>query len=148
MPESSELFSEIANLRDQVDDMSRTVSAIARKSGFKDDILEAMGQDPLLAQVFLLVDGQRTQNDIVAALRERGQSATQPTISRKLDSLVEDWDLVRKTTRDRLGVRYVQTSLARNLRITRSLEKQTVNAAPGSARLGKPGGTGGQARVG
>src|SRR5688572_28449010 len=121
MPESSELFAEIANLRDQIDDMSRTVSAIARKSGFKDDILEAMEKDPLLARVFMLVDGKRTQNDIVDELRKQGVG-TQPTVTRKLDSLIQDWDLVRKSTPDRTGTRYVHTSLSRDLRIARALE--------------------------
>lgn len=143
MPESSELFSEIANLRDQVDDMSRTVSAIARKSGFKDDILEAMADDRLLGQVFLLVDGLRTQGDIVDELQRQGNAATQSTVSRKLDSLVEDWDLVRKTKRDRLGIRYVHTSLARDLRIPRALEKGALNASVATPqrarRIGKAG---------
>lgn len=65
MPETPDLFAEVANLRDQVDDMSRSVSAIARKSGWREDIMAAMEKDPTLARVFLLVDGRRTQNDIV-----------------------------------------------------------------------------------
>jgi len=124
MPETPELFSEIANLRDQVDDMSRTVSAIARKSGFKDDILEAMAADPVLARVFLAVDGRRTQSDVIAELARTGQAVTQATVSRKLDSLIQDWDLVRKSTRDKSGTRYIRTSLASDLRIERSLLKQ------------------------
>lgn len=134
MPESSDLFAEVANLRDQVDDMSRTVSAIARKSGVKEDILEAMTRDPLLAEVFLLVDGERTQADIVQELAGKGRPATQPTVSRKLDVLMEDWDLVRKTSRSKAGTRYIRTSLAQDLRIARALQS---NGGRNSTKTGK-----------
>ncbi|MEO6701018.1 MAG: hypothetical protein ABI140_14775 [Jatrophihabitantaceae bacterium] len=129
MPETPELFSEIANLRDQVDDMSRSVSAIARKSGWKDDILQAMENDPTLARVFLLVDGRRTQNDMVAELARTGPTVSQKTVSRKLDNLIQDWDLVRRTTRGKEGIQYVHTSLAADLRIVRALAKQPAKKA-------------------
>ncbi len=97
---------------------SGTVSALARQSGYgyEDEVLNAMRTDPLLRDVFLLVNGVRTQANIVAEL-----GVGQATVSRKLDALIEDWDLVRKTTRDKQGTRYVQTSLARDLRIERAL---------------------------
>ena len=123
MPESNELFNELANLRDQVDDMSRSVSAIARQSGLKEQVLDVMRSDPLLASIFLLIDGVRTQKDIVQALKGSGVGGSQATVSRKIDSLVEDWDLVRPTRRTAEGMRYVHTSLAKDLKIARSLEK-------------------------
>ena len=130
MPETPELFAELANLRDQVDDMSRTVSAIARKSGWKEDILVAMAKDPTLARVFLLVDGRRTQNDMVTELTRTGDHVSQVTVSRKLDSLIQDWDLVRKSSRGKDGTKYVWTSLATDLRIARTLEKAQAKNAP------------------
>jgi hypothetical protein len=132
MPESSELYSEIANLRDQVEDMSKSISAIARRSGAKEEILKAMANDPLLGRIFLLVDGKRTQNDIVEELRGTSTAVSQPTVSRKIESLIEDFDLVRKTSRTREGTRYLHTSLARDLRIARALESK-VAKSPGRA---------------
>ena len=130
MPESSDLFAQVASLRDQLDDMGKTVSAIARRSGAKEEILEAMTKDQLLADVFSLVDGHRTQNDIVEELAKLGKLTSQPTVSRKLDALMEDWDLVRKKSRSREGTYYVRTTLARDLRIARALEnKSGKNAA-------------------
>jgi hypothetical protein len=123
MPETPELFSEIANLRDQVDDMSRSVSAIARRSGVREEILEVMEKDVMLTRIFLLVDGRRTQKDIVAALRAAGAGGSPASVSRKIDALVEDWDLIRPTTRNASGIRYVHTSLAKALRIARALER-------------------------
>ena len=122
MPETPDLFNEVALLRDQVEDMAKSVSALARHSVYRDAVLEAMKQDSLLAEVFLLVDGKRTQKDILAALRASGGSGSQATVSRKLEQLVEDWDLVRPTTRDASGIKYVHTSLAKDLKIKRTLE--------------------------
>lgn len=144
MPETENLFNEVAQLRDQVEDMAKSVSALTRQSGIKGDVLDAMAKDPLLAQVFQLVDGRRTQKDILDALRASGVGGSQATVSRKLDQLVEDWDLVRPTTRTAGGTKYVHTSLAKDLRIVRALEKTpakktTKKSAPakGSAGRGK-----------
>lgn len=139
MPETPDLFAEVANLRDQVDDMARSVSAIARKSGWREDIMAAMEKDPALARVFLLVDGRRTQNDIVTDSKESGELISQATVSRKLDSLVQDWDLVRPTTRAKDGTRYVHTSLAKDLRIARLLQKQPAKKVAQKAAKKAPG---------
>lgn len=129
MPESSDLFVEVANLRDQLDDVARSVSAIARKSGVREDIIAAMTKDPALALVFLLVDGRRTQNDIITEAKKSGGSISQATVSRKLEILEQDHDLVRPTRRTKDGRCYVHTSLAKDLRIARLLQKQPAKKA-------------------
>lgn len=135
MPETPDLFAEVANLRDQVDDMARSVSAIARKSGVREDIMNAMDKDPTLASVFLLVDGLRTQRDMVKDSKQSGSPISQATVSRKLETLAQDWDLVRPTSRGKDGIRYVHTSLANDLRIARLLQKQP--AKKGAKKVAK-----------
>jgi hypothetical protein len=39
------------------------------------EIWRYIDDDPLLGEVFLLVDGKRTQQDIVAALKQKGAAA-------------------------------------------------------------------------
>ena len=136
MPESVELFNEIASLRDQVDDMSRSVAALTRKSGFKDDILEAMAADKMLADIFLLVDGKRSQVEILAELKAATKTGSAASVSRKIDILVEDWDLIRPTGRSSKGISYVQTSLAKDLGIARALQRKSASmpAKPKSAK--------------
>lgn len=123
MAESNELFSEIATLKDQVDDIRRSVSAIARSTDVTGKVLKAMESDPLMAEVFLLVDGFRTQKEIVAKLKVDKKGGSQATVSRKIDFLIEDWDLVRPASRSGNGITYVQTSLAKDLKIARALSK-------------------------
>lgn len=134
MPESTELFNEIAILRDQVDDMSRSVAALTRKSGIKDDILKAMTGDVILARIFLLVDGKRTQSEILSELKAAGHGGSQASVSRKVDILIEDYDLVRPTGRSAKGISYVHTSLAKDLGIVRSLQRIPAFAQPKSGK--------------
>jgi arginine repressor len=110
-----------------VEDMSKTVSAIARRSGAREEILEAMANDQLLADIFLLVDGKRTQADIVSELARQGKTTSQPTVSRKLDALIQDHDIVRKKSRNSEGTCYMHTSLAADLKIVRSLTQRASN---------------------
>ena len=124
MPETPEVFNEIANLRDRVEDMGRAVTAIARTSGFRQQVLDAMAKDPMLARIFQLVDGTRTQKDMVVALKDAGEGGSSATVSRKIEELFEDWDLIRPTSRNASGIHYVHTSLAKDLRIARALERQ------------------------
>ncbi|MFL6090448.1 MAG: hypothetical protein ACJ71Z_09935 [Aeromicrobium sp.] len=123
MPETPDLFAEVAMLRDQVDDMNRSVSALTRRSGALQDILEEMQKDEVLAEVFLAVDGTRSQAEIVEVLKKGRNKPSQTTVSRKLDKLVEDWDLIRPHTRSAKGIVLTQTSLARALKVERQLRK-------------------------
>ena len=100
MGESRELFNEVAQLRDQVDDMNRSVSALTRQSGLFEKILEAMGKDEILANIFLQVDGTRTQQGIILAMTTaRLPADSLATVSRKIELLDQDWVLVRPTNR-------------------------------------------------
>ena len=126
MPVDDVVANEVRTLRGEVEDVSRTLSAMARTSGFADAVLEAFTSDPVLAEVFMAVGATgNTQNGIVAVLKERGATTHQVTVSRKLRSLDEDWDLVRVADRDKAGTRYVQTRLSKDLKIV-SIAKRAV----------------------
>jgi len=63
------------------------------------------------------------------------QRVSQATVSRKIDLLVHDWDLVRPTDRSSTGIIYVHTSLARALKVKRALEKGQHKAKrPGASK--------------
>ena len=147
MPETPDLFNEVALLRDQVEDMAKSVSALTRQTGLREDVLAAMAKDPLLASIFLLVDGVRTQNQIVAALKANGDGGSQATVSRKLDLLIEDHDLVRITTRAADGNRYVHTQLAKDLKIKRALDKSAAMPPATGKPSARPAAAGTKARL-
>lgn len=54
---------------------------------------EAFRKDPLLAQIYLLLDGKRTQREIVAELEGHGVTPSQPTVSRRMTDLVNEYGI-------------------------------------------------------
>jgi hypothetical protein len=120
---------EVRVLRGEVEDVSRTLSAMARTGGFPDSVAAAFAKDTLLAEVFLCVGpAGNTQSGIVAALQAKGLSTHQVTVSRKLSSLDEDWDLIRSSDRGKAGTLYVQTRLSKDLKIA-AIAKRVLKGA-------------------
>lgn len=93
-----------------------------------DEILQTIwdfiDKDAMLGEVFLLVDGKRTQLDIVAALKQKGISASQPTVSRKLTKLNIELGLVEIGDRDAAGTVYTKSELDRILHLTPKVERR------------------------
>ena len=54
---------------------------------------DAIAGSPLLGQIYLLLDGARTQKEIHGLLQDRGIKTTQPTVSRRMDDLVTEYGL-------------------------------------------------------
>jgi hypothetical protein len=127
MPETPDLFSEVANMRDELEEQGTMIDALVRTSAAerKDAILEEMQKDSALADVFLLVDGQRSQGEIVQNLSgssNRGVSGA--SVSRKLEKLAKDMDLIVLARRVAAGNVYRKTRLDRVLGITRELNRR------------------------
>jgi len=127
MPESSELYNEFVKLRAHVDELNKSVAVLTRFSPLKQEIVRAMSADPTLASVFLAVDGTRSQKEILDYLRSQGiPKVSRAGISRKLEVLCDEFDLVRATERTAKGFVYVHTDLARALKLERTLTKGSV----------------------
>ena len=54
---------------------------------------EAVREDPLVGQIYLLLDGKRTQQEILAELTNHGISPSQPTVSRRMANLVTEYGI-------------------------------------------------------
>jgi hypothetical protein len=125
--ESDELFNEIAQLRDEVEDQGTILDALLRAGAgeeLREKILVRMRNDRALAEIFLLVDGLRSQGEIVQKLAERGlPGASRSSVSIKLEKLANDYDLIRRSHRAAAGNVYYRTRLARILKLERALEQ-------------------------
>jgi DNA-binding transcriptional ArsR family regulator len=126
MPESLDAFSELRAIRARVEGIEHRQEMLVRAHA--DEILQAVWQyidkDETLAEVYLLVDGKRTQNDILAALEANGIAASQPTVSRKLTKLSTELGLVEIGDRDAAGIIYVKSELDRILHLTPKVERR------------------------
>jgi hypothetical protein len=124
MPETPDLFAEVALLRDEVEEQGDMIDTLVRMSAreLKAEILKEMKQDPILAEIFLLVDGARSQGEILKILQERNsKGVSSATISRKLERLQKDLHLIHFVRRVQAGNVYRRGRLDQVLGISRAL---------------------------
>lgn len=124
MAESDELFNEVAQLRDEVEEQGAMIGALVHIGGneLRNEILQDMEKDRALREVYLLVDGKRTQGEIAADLDTRG-IAKKSAVSLKFEKLAEDYGLIQHVRRAKAGKIYRRTRLAKTLKIDRRLDK-------------------------
>lgn len=144
MPESLDAFAELRAIRARVEGIEHRQEMLVR--AHSDEILQTVwdyiDKDPVLAEVYLLVDDMRTQQDIVDALQQKGESASQPTVSRKLAKLNNELGLVEIGDRDAAGTVYKKSELDRILHLTPKVEKRLAElrkAASSKVKGGKSG---------
>lgn len=127
MAESDELFNEVAQLRDEVEEQGAMIGALVHIGGndLRAQILQDMEKDRALREVYLLVDGKRTQGEIAADLDTRG-IAKKSAVSLKFEKLAEDYGLIQHVRRAKAGKIYRRTRLGRTLKIDRALDKATL----------------------
>jgi hypothetical protein len=58
--------------------------ARAERRHLLDLLEETVKKDPLIGQIYLLLDGARTQKEVHEKLREHGIDVSQPTVSRRM----------------------------------------------------------------
>ena len=124
MAESDELFNEVAQMRDELEEQGAMIDALVHIGGdeMQRRILEDMATDEALREVYLLVDGRRTQGEIAADLDKRG-IAKKSSVSLKFEKLAEDYGLIQHVRRARAGKIYRRTRLGKTLKIDRTLAK-------------------------
>lgn len=114
-------YGEIQQIRAELRDHGGILRSLlyAQAGHITEEILAQMTADPLLARVFLLVDGLRSQRDIVMALADQDISgASQSTVSRRMSRLTDDFGLIAPIGRGAEGgVAYQTTPVAEALKV-------------------------------
>jgi hypothetical protein len=125
MAESLDLFNEVRSLRARVDELGAMTETLVRaQSG---DLIAAMlkrfSGDASLKAVFLAVNGERSQSEILSSLKAEGlKGASAATVSRKLDSLESELHLIELVDRTAKGKIYRRANLDRILGISRRVK--------------------------
>lgn len=111
-------------MRDELEEQGAMIDVLVHLGGdsFRDRILSDMQKDQALREVYLQVDGLRTQGEIVADLEARG-IAKKSAVSLKFDKLVGEYGLIQHVRRAKAGKIYRRTRLGKTLKIDRALEK-------------------------
>lgn len=66
------------------------LSARANRPALRAELEKAIKADPLLGQIYLLLDGERNQIEIKDKLSEFGIKTSQPTVSRRMEALARE----------------------------------------------------------
>jgi DNA-binding transcriptional ArsR family regulator len=126
VPESLDAYAELRVMRARLEGIEHRQEMLVR--AHSEEILKTIwtfiDNDETLGEVFLLVDGNRTQHDIVDALKKKGIGASQPTVSRKLAKLSIELGLVEIGERDAAGTEYAKSDLDRILHLTAKVERR------------------------
>lgn len=125
MSESDELFTEVASMRDEIEEQGAMINALVRASGkeSRELLLADFAKDQALREIYLLIDGQRSQGQIVKALEgKKLKGASRSAVSRKIEELFHH-GLISRVGQTKDGVIYKKSRLDVALGITRELTK-------------------------
>jgi predicted HTH transcriptional regulator len=125
MAESDELFTEVASIRDEIEEQGAMINALVRVSSKESRalLLADFEKDPALREIYLLIDGERSQGQIVKALADKKvKGASRSAVSRKIEELFHH-GLISRIGQTKEGVIYKKTRLDVALGVTRELSK-------------------------
>jgi DNA-binding transcriptional ArsR family regulator len=124
MPETLETADEIKSIRFKIEAIESTQELLLRERAphMRREILEVFARTPLLDVVYLAVNGQRSQAEIVDALAANGVAISQPTVSRRMDRLEQE-GLIEKAGVGGRGVVWSKKAVVeRTLQLSRHLQ--------------------------
>jgi len=117
---------ELRLIRARLDGIEHTQEVLVRTRSEEiwNSLVPSFEKQPLLAHVYLLVDGTRTQNDILAALAEKGLLAAgnKATASRTLATLRDDLHLITVVSSGQTQV-HARTAVGRILGLPKRVQR-------------------------
>jgi hypothetical protein len=126
MPESLDAYAELRAMRARLEGIEHRQEMLVR--AHSDEILatvwEYVDRDEMLGEIFLLVDGARTQKDILAELSRRGTPIAKGGLSTKLKTLRNELGLVEISDRDATGATLCKSDLDKILHLTAKVERR------------------------
>jgi arginine repressor len=126
MPETLDLFNEVRLLRAELENQGELVNTLLRTQGAEAarTIVSRLRSDALLSEIYLAIDGKRSQGEILELLRTRGLAgANAATVSRRFDLLANDLGLIVLVGRTKRGKVYRRTAVDKALGISRALSR-------------------------
>ena len=125
MPESSDALLEIKKLRSEVDQQGEMLDALVRYDPrVRDSILDEFKGDKVLATVYLLIDGAKTQQQIVESAKSLNIKGASPSmITRKITLLRSQMRVITPVAKDGRSWIYAHNRLGRALSLTKNIRK-------------------------
>jgi DNA-binding HxlR family transcriptional regulator len=124
MPETLETADQIKSIKFKIEAIESTQELLLRERAphIRQEILDVFRRTPQLDVVYLAVNGERSQSEIVDALAADGVAISQSTVSRRMDRLEQE-GLIEKAGVGPRGVRWAKKAVVeRSLRLSRHLQ--------------------------
>lgn len=111
MTENDEVHNALLAIHSRLGTIEGKINLLARVE--RDEILrfieDAVSRTPLLGQIYLLLDGKRSQREILEELTAYSVETSQSTVSRRMDDLVTEYGIA-----DPVGRKASERVLRRN----------------------------------
>jgi hypothetical protein len=95
MPDDNETQNALLAIHSRLGTIEGKVNLVARaeRAAILAVLEEAVRGEPLLGQIYLLLDGKRSQGDVLEELATYGITTSQATVSRRMGDLVTEYGL-------------------------------------------------------
>lgn len=125
MAETDDALSEMKKIRSELDQHGEMLDALVRYDPrVRDSILEEFKDDRVLSIVYLLINGLRTQQQIVEELKKLGIKGTSaPMVTRKITTLRRHMRVITPADKDGRSWIYAHNRLGRALNLTRNIQR-------------------------
>jgi len=126
VPETPEAADDIRTIRYKIESIETTQHLLLRerRAQLLGEIVELFTGTPLLSEVYLAVNGTRSQADIVDFLKGSGVQISQPTVSRRMETLEQE-GLIEKVGAGPRGVLWGKKDVIEKvLRLSQRLEQE------------------------
>jgi predicted HTH transcriptional regulator len=116
-----EMFNQVRTIRSRVEGIEQTQRVLVRAEMEKivPPLIEKMEKDPLLAQVYLEVDGKKPQKKVAEVL-----NVSEATVSRRIDKLLKDEHVIVLVDQTTSGRIYDKAPLEQFLGLSRRIRKE------------------------
>ncbi len=125
MAETQDAFAELVQLRTEMEQVGGMVDALVRyHPEVKEQILQEFTKsgDDIMKVIFQLIDGRKTQKEIISELKARGIATSGPTVTRRIDRL-RYLELISLVTRKDGSPVYIHSRLSKALGLMRKFGK-------------------------
>jgi hypothetical protein len=89
VPSDEEIHNALVAIHSRLGLVEGKVNLVARanRPELLATLAKAVREKPLIGQIYLLLDGKQTQQEMLTRLQEAGIQTSQPTVSRRLDEM-------------------------------------------------------------
>lgn len=120
-PDLLEMFNQVRTIHSRIEGIESTQQILVRAEmeSIVPPLLDRMRKDPMLAKVYLKIDGKLSQKEIAKAL-----STSDMTVSRKIDTLHQDEHVIVLVDRTGAGKIYDKAPVEKILNLSRRITKE------------------------